>query len=121
VAIAEILQHPWSSETGEPGAASKTEQRVLDDVVEVMRGAKDFKTETLTLFGKERIAGRTQVSLRSAPLLFPHSEHARYAEGGAQSRDETGVCRRSFTPHAVIEMQDAQSWSHGFVRPERAE
>jgi hypothetical protein len=121
VAIAEILQHPRSSETGEPGAASKTEQRVLDDVVEVMRGAKQLETEGRTLLGKKSVAGSTQVSLRSGTLPRPASEHARHPEGGAEGRDETGVFRRSFTPYAVIEMQDAQSWSHGFVRPERAE
>jgi hypothetical protein len=29
-----------------------------------------------------------------------------YFEGSAQGRDETGVFRRSFAPHAVIEVQD---------------
>jgi hypothetical protein len=106
VAIAEILQHPRGSEAGEPGAASKAEQCVLDDVVEMMCGAKQFETKSLTLFGEERIAGSTQVSLRSSPLLCPYSKHARYVEGGAQGRDETGVFRRSFAPHAVIEVQD---------------
>ena len=49
----------------------------LDDVVEMMCGAKQFETKSLTLFGEERIAGSTQVSLRGIPLPFPHSEHAR--------------------------------------------
>ena len=42
MAIAEILQRPRGSEAGEPGAASKTEQCVLDDVVEMMCGVKDL-------------------------------------------------------------------------------
>ena len=106
MAIAEILQRPRGSEAGEPGAASKTEQCVLNDVVEMMCGAKQFETKSLTLFGEERVASSTQLSLRGIPLPFPHSEHAWYVEGGAQGRDETGVFRRSFAPHAVIEVQD---------------
>jgi hypothetical protein len=106
VAIVEFLQHTWGSEAGEPGAASKAEQCVLDDVVEMMCGAKQFETKSLTLFGEERIAGRTQVRLRSIPLPFPHSHYARYIEGGAQGRNETGIIQRSFAPHAVIKMQD---------------
>jgi hypothetical protein len=104
VAITEVLQHTRGSKAGEPSASSKAEQRVFDDVAEMMRGAKEIKTENLTLFGEERIARRTQGSLRGIPLPFPHSEHARYFEGGAQGRDETGVFRRNFAAHAVIEM-----------------
>jgi hypothetical protein len=33
------------------------------DVVEMMCGAKQFETKSLTLFGEERVAGSTQVSL----------------------------------------------------------
>jgi hypothetical protein len=121
VAIAKILQHTRRSEAGEAGATSKPEQRVFDDVVEMMRGAKQFETEGLTLLGKKSVAGSTQISFRSGTLPRPASEHARHPEGGAEGGDETGVFRRSFAPHAVIEMQDAQSRSHGFVRPERTE
>ena len=106
MSIAEVLQYSRGSESGEPGAASKAEQRVLDDVVEMMCGAKQFETKSLTLFGEERVASSTQVSLRGIPLPFPHSEHARYVEGGAEGRDETGVRRRSFASHLVIEVQD---------------
>lgn len=87
----------------------------------MMRSAKQFETKSLTLFGEERVAGRTQVRLRNRPLLFPTSEHTRNAEGDTQGRDKTGVFRRSFAPHAVIKVQDAQTRSHGFIRPERAE
>jgi hypothetical protein len=120
VPVAEFLQHTRGSEAGEPGTASKAEQRVLNDVVEMMRGAKKLETEALTLFGEERIAGSTQVRLRSIPLLFPHSNYARHVEGGAQGRNETGIFRRSFAPHAVIKVQDAQFRSQGFVSPQRA-
>ena len=106
MAVVEFLQHTWGSEAGEPGAASKAEQCVLDDVVEMMCGAKQFETKSLTLFGEERIAGSTQVSFRSIPLLFPGSEYARYVKGGAKGRNETGIFRRSFATHAVIKMQD---------------
>jgi hypothetical protein len=121
VAIAKILQHTRRSEACEAGAASKPEQRVFDDVVEMMRGAKQLETEGRTLLGKKSVAGSTQISLRSGTLPRPASEHARHPEGGAEGRDETGVFRRSFTPYAVIEMQDPQSWSHGLIRPERTE
>ncbi len=107
MAVAEFLERTRSSEAGEPGAACKAEQRVLNDVVEMMRGAKKVETETLKLFGEERIAGSTQVSFRSIPLLFPHSNYARYVESGAQGRDETGIFCRGFAAHAVIEVQDA--------------
>ena len=40
MAIAEILQYTRGGEAGEAGATGKAEQRVLDDVVEMMRGAK---------------------------------------------------------------------------------
>ena len=106
MAVVEFLQHTWGSEAGEAGAASKAEQCVLDDVVEMMCGAKQVEPETLTLFGEERIAGSTQVSFRSIPLLFPGSEYARYVESGAKGRNETGIFRRSFATHAVIKMQD---------------
>ena len=83
MAVAELLQDARGGEARQSGATGKPEQRVLDDVIEVMRGAEEFETQKPTLLGEESISGGTQVRLGNGALLSPASERAWHGKGGA--------------------------------------
>ena len=85
-----------------------------------MRGAEQFEINDLTLFGEERIAGGAQVRLRSSTLPCAQTQHTRDTERGAKRRHEERIFRGSFAADTMIEMEDTQARSQGFVRPERA-
>ena len=112
MAVAKLLQGPRCSQTGQPSTASEAQQCILDDIVEVVSGTKNFKADSDSLLGEESVAGGAQVCLRSRPLPCALTQRARHAKGGAERVHETSVSRRDFAPDLVIEMENTKARSH---------
>ena len=107
MAVPELLQDTRSGEACQAGAAGQSKERILDDVVEMMRGTEKLETPRLTLPDEEIVAVCPQVRLGGRPLPCPYAKRARHLEGGAEGGDETGVARGVLSADAVIEMEDA--------------
>jgi hypothetical protein len=58
MAVTVGVEHARSGETGQASAAGEAEQHVLDDIIDMMRGAEDFETEVRALMGEESVTRR---------------------------------------------------------------